>query len=77
MKFDFNPLFPDATNEEKWQQIRLWRNAELTRTDWTQLEDAQVDKNAWAQYRQDLRDLPTRYEIAEEVVMPSKPSGTL
>lgn len=75
MKFNFNPMFPDATNEQKWEQIRLWRNRELVATDWTQVADAPVDKNAWANYRQALRDLPAQGGLAEEVTIPTKPGG--
>ncbi len=73
MTFEFNPIFPDATNEQKWEQIRLWRNAELSQTDWTQLPDSPVNKNAWAEYRQALRDLPQQDNEANEVDLPSKP----
>lgn len=73
MTFQFNPAFPDATNEHKWEQIKLWRNAELARTDWTQLTDAPVDKAAWATYRQALRDLPVQGGQAEAAVFPVKP----
>jgi hypothetical protein len=52
--FTFNPMFPDATDSQKWEQIRLWRNAELRQTDWTQLVDSPVNKSAWATYRQAL-----------------------
>ena len=73
MKFNFNPQFPDATNEQKWEQLRIWRNLELTKTDWTQLPDSPVQKDAWAQYRQALRDLPTQTDLADEVQLPVKP----
>jgi hypothetical protein len=73
MKFIFNSLFPDATNEQKFKQIRLWRNQELKNTDWTQLPDAPVDQDAWAQYRQALRDLPTQTETADDIELPIKP----
>jgi hypothetical protein len=71
--FRFNPQFPDATNEQKWEQIRIWRNAELARTDWTQLPDSPVDASAWATYRQSLRDLPTSVSIADDVIIPVRP----
>ena len=71
--FRFNPQFPDATNEQKWEQIRLWRNAELASTDWTQLPDSPVDASAWATYRQSLRDLPTSVSIADDVIIPVRP----
>lgn len=73
MAFQFNFLFPDATDEQKWEQIRLWRNAELSQTDWTQLSDSPVAKEAWATYRQALRDLPAQGGKAEEASFPSKP----
>ena len=75
MTFTFNPKFPDAPNEAKWEQIRLWRNEELSRTDWTQVEDSPVDKAAWATYRQALRDLPAQAGLAEEAVFPAQPGG--
>ena len=73
MTFFFNPKFPDATNEQKWDQIKLWRNAELKATDWTQLPDAPTDKEAWAEYRQALRDLPAQGGLADDVEFPIKP----
>ena len=73
MTFTFNPLFPDATNEQKWDQIRLWRSIQLAQTDFTQLPDAPVDKQAWAEYRQALRDLPAQGGKAEDAVFPVKP----
>jgi hypothetical protein len=73
MTFRFNPMFPDATNDQKWEQIKLWRNAELAKTDFTQLPDAPVDKQAWAEYRQALRDLPAQGGSAQEAVFPNKP----
>jgi hypothetical protein len=73
MTFQFNPLFPEATNEQKWEQIKLWRNAELLRTDWTQLADVPVDKAAWANYRQSLRDLPAQGGQAEAAIFPVAP----
>jgi len=71
--FTFNPEYPDATNSQKWEQIRLWRNAELSRTDWTQIADSTADKAAWATYRQALRDLPAQDESADEIVFPELP----
>ena len=73
MKFRFNPRFPDATDEQKWEQIRLWRNSELLASDWTQLHDSPVNKEAWANYRQKLRDLPAQNVKAEEIELPLSP----
>ncbi len=75
MTFQFNPAFPDATSEQKWDQIKLWRNAKLAQSDWTQLPDAPVNKTAWATYRQALRDLPAQGGNADDATIPSVPSG--
>jgi hypothetical protein len=71
--FQFNSQFPDATNEQKWEQIKLWRNAELARTDWTQITDSPADKAAWAEYRQALRDLPAQGGLADDAEFPTSP----
>jgi hypothetical protein len=71
--FTFNPMFPDATNDQKWEQIKLWRNSQLVASDWTQLPDAPVDKAAWATYRQALRDLPAQGGKAEDAEFPVAP----
>ena len=73
--FNFNSLFPDATNEQKWEQIRLWRNAELVRTDWTMIPDASTNKVTWAAYRQALRDLPAQGGDAEKAKLPDAPKS--
>ena len=73
MSFNFNLSFPNATDEQKWEQIRLWRNAELVRTDWTMHTDAPTDKVAWAEYRQALRDLPKQGGLADKADFPVAP----
>jgi hypothetical protein len=71
--FQFNLLYPEATNEQKWEQIKLWRNAELARTDWTQVQDSPADKVKWAAYRQALRDLPAQGGLADLAEFPVAP----
>lgn len=73
MSFNFNPLFPDVTDEQKWEQIRYWRDVELSRTDWTQVADSPADKTAWAEYRQALRDLPAQGGLADDAEFPTAP----
>lgn len=73
--FNFNPMFPDATNDEKWEQIRLWRSIELLNTDWTQLTDAPCDQTAWATYRQALRDLPAQNDDPTLITFPTRPEA--
>jgi hypothetical protein len=74
MTFQFHPAFPDANNEQKWEQIKLWRNAKLAQSDWTQLPDSPVDKEAWATYRQALRDLPAQGGLADDAEFPNVPA---
>jgi hypothetical protein len=73
MAFTFHPDFPNATPDQKWEQIRLWRNAELVATDWAMISDAPTDKTAWAEYRQALRDLPAQGGLADAAVFPVRP----
>jgi hypothetical protein len=59
-----------------WDSLRANRNQRLSQSDWTQLADApltQEQKNAWAAYRQALRDVPSSASTPEEVVWPPTP----
>lgn len=50
-------------------RIRFIRDAALRDTDWTQTLDAPLtaeQKQQWAQYRQQLRDLTTKYPDVDE-----------
>ena len=53
--------------------IRRQRNHLLASSDWTQLIDSPLDeiaRNAWAVYRQDLRDLTDNIDVNGEVKFP-------
>ena len=73
----------DATEEEvnqrladKWQEVRDQRGGMLNSSDWTQLPDSPLteeQKNAWRQYRQELRDI-TNQANPFEVIYPVQPS---
>ena len=52
------------------QRVRKKRDLLLEESDWTQLVDAPVDRDAWARYRQALRDLPQQEGFPGEVVWP-------
>lgn len=58
---------------KKWEILRSRRNDELSLSDWTQLPDSNVDKNVWATYRQQLRDLPSNTSDIDNVVWPTVP----
>lgn len=62
---------PDTAGE--WLVIRHRRNQLLSECDWTQLPDvAESTRNAWAPYRQALRDL-TETASPADVIWPTMP----
>jgi len=63
----------DADYKAKAAAVRAQRNRLLSEYDWTQLADAQVDKQAWAIYRQALRDVPSQDGFPDTIVWPEKP----
>jgi hypothetical protein len=63
----------EVSNEVFLNRLRHWRNKELTRTDWTQVSDAPVNKEAWATYRQALRDLPESNPDPRKIELPIAP----
>lgn len=70
-----NPNAPtdEQLKLEQWEIIRSERNAKLSACDWTQLPDAPVDKNIWATYRQELRDI-TNQSDPFNIIWPSEPN---
>jgi hypothetical protein len=69
----------DELQEEaklKADLIRSERNALLASSDWTQLFDSRVDKEAWGSYRQALRDIPSQTEFPWNVIWPTPPNGS-
>jgi hypothetical protein len=53
---------------------RLKRDFLLKECDWTQMPDCNcANKEAWATYRQALRDVPAQSEFPNEIVWPTKP----
>jgi hypothetical protein len=60
----------------KWDAMRAQRNTRLVECDWTQLSDSPLseqDKTAWADYRNQLRDLPQNTVDPDEISWPVKP----
>ena len=60
--------------------LRLKRDALLTESDWTQVNDSPLTdakKAEWATYRQALRDLPSLHESTtniDSVIFPTQPN---
>ena len=67
--------FNETTIPDEWyfERLRMWRDAELKKCDWTQVADAPIDKTAWASYRQALRDLPSQSKDPSKLVFPVAP----
>lgn len=63
------------TEEQVWVLLRLTRNTLLRESDWTQANDAPVDKTAWAEYRQALRDLPAKTSDPRQATWPTQPDA--
>lgn len=65
----------DKLISDKWNSIRNKRNRLLIKCDWTQLLDSSVDKTSWANYRQELRDIPQTYTDPDDVIWPIAPTN--
>lgn len=59
--------------EQAQTNVRSLRDQKLAACDWTQIADAPVDRDAWAQYRQALRDIPTQEGFPYNVSWPTSP----
>jgi hypothetical protein len=69
----YREALADDPTEKLFKRIRKWRDTELLKSDWTQVEDAPVDKAAWATYRQALRDLPASNANPRLIELPIAP----
>jgi|TARA_R100000455_G_C6232444_1_gene93676 hypothetical protein len=63
-----------AYNLQKPINAREKRNSLLLESDWTQVADAAIDKTAWAEYRQLLRDVPGQSGFPNSITWPTEPS---
>ena len=71
-----SPATPQEIEERVALQssiVRANRNGLLSQSDWTQVADAPVDKDAWATYRQELRDVSSQSGFPFSVVWPVQP----
>lgn len=65
---------PESTTEELSAEQRFNRDKLLKETDWTQLPDVpESTKLKWAEYRQQLRDIPQQKEFPHNISWPTKP----
>lgn len=63
-----------AMDAAQGKLVRDDRNARLAACDWTQLPDAPVDRDIWAAYRQDLRDVSSQPGFPWNVEWPLPPA---
>jgi len=63
----------DALDAQQAASQRAYRNTLLSDCDWTQLQDAPVNQQAWANYRQALRDVTKQAGFPWDIAWPEKP----
>lgn len=69
-------LIAETEQQETMQRLRSQRNQMLAASDWTQMPDtplAAESKQAWADYRQALRDI-TAIEPTDRITWPAAPT---
>lgn len=74
---EVQPDYEQKIIEQAWEELRSKRNSLLQSSDFTQLNDCPLSdelKINWAQYRQQLRDLPDNTLDPLNPVFPLKPS---
>ena len=59
--------------QNKEAEVRQQRNELLSACDWTQLPDSPTDHEAWAAYRQELRDVTAQEGFPWDVTWPESP----
>ena len=66
----------ETETPDEWliERMRTHRNRLLSASDWTQVADAPVDRDAWATYRQALRDFPATWQPSPEANFPKEPN---
>jgi hypothetical protein len=64
------PISQDQAEEV----ARAIRTKLLSSTDWTQVNDSKVNAEAWAAYRQELRDVTSQSGFPYNIVWPTEPS---
>jgi hypothetical protein len=60
-------------DEEQAKFVRQSRNDKLKDSDWTQIADSTADKQAWAAYRQGLRDVTAQQGFPWTIQWPEQP----
>lgn len=73
---DLNETELSVIYETHATSARNERNSKLLASDWTQVADAPVNRVAWAEYRQQLRDISNEEGFPFNITWPSPPTST-
>ena len=76
MSYDFRTEEDPETIPTEWleERMRILRNRLLAESDWTQAVDNPTgNAEAWATYRQALRDFPVTWVPSETAEFPNPP----
>ena len=63
----------ENTDNDYESMMRKVRDSMLKESDWTQVADAPVDRQAWATYRQAQRGFPATWTPGPEADFPDTP----
>ena len=61
-----------AYTRDRWEDVRIERDKLLAETDWRALQDTSTIPEAWATYRQALRDITSQTDV-DNLTWPTKP----
>ena len=67
----------NAAPTRAWAALRSERDRKLAKSDWMALYDSPSISTAWKTYRQELRDLPSKYDdttVQGTITWPTEPS---
>ena len=70
-------LYEAAKPSVAWKIFRRERDAKLAQSDWMSFSDSPTMSDAWKTYRQELRDLPSKYDdttVQGTITWPTEPS---
>jgi hypothetical protein len=69
---------PENLSDGHWLAIaRMWRNALLNESDWSQISDnslTESQREIWRNYRTELRNITETYPDPKDIVFPDLPS---
>jgi len=69
-------VWRDGAAARRWEWLREERDRKLLKTDWRATSDLTLDDD-WKTYRQELRDLPSKYNdttVQGTITWPTEPS---